>query len=65
MTYTPASNKATRKYVETKQKRIEIKYKTEIYEERILPAIEKSGLSVASFIKKAVDEKIERDYGKK
>lgn len=61
MTYSESSKRSTVKYIKEKQQRIEIKYKKEEYTDRILPAIEKSGMPVATFIKKAVDEKIERD----
>lgn len=65
MAYTEAVNKAVQKYVKEKQKQIIIKYKKEEYEEKILPAIEASGLQTATFIKRAVEEKIERDQNKK
>lgn len=61
MTYSESSKRSTVKYIKEKQQRIEIKYKKEEYADRILPAIEKSGMPAATFIKKAVDEKIERD----
>lgn len=64
MTYTNAANKAAQKYVRTKQKQIAIKYKKEEFEERILPAIAASGLPIATYFKKAVEEKIERDQKK-
>lgn len=65
MAYTEAVNKAVQKYVKEKQKQIIIKYKKEEYEEKILPVIEASGLQTATFIKRAVEEKIERDQKKK
>lgn len=64
MSISDSQRKATLKYVAEKQKQIMIKYKISEYEERIRPAITASGLPTATFIKKAIDEKIERD-GKK
>ncbi len=61
MAYNEVAKRATIKYVKDKQQRIEVKYKNDEYQSRIQPAIEKSGLPVATFIKQAVDEKIERD----
>ncbi len=61
MAYSEASKRAVIKYTKEKAKRIEIKYIKKEYEEQIKPAIEKSGLPVASFVKKAIEEKIERD----
>lgn len=52
--------KAKLKYVKEKQQRIEIAWKKTEYAERIEPAIKESGLPTATFIKQAVDEKIER-----
>ena len=48
--------------IKDKQQRIEIKWKKSDYMERIEPAISKSGLPTATFIKEAVNEKIERMY---
>lgn len=53
--------KAKLKYCKEKQHRIELSWKTTDYDERIAPAIEKSGLPAATYIKQAVDEKIARD----
>lgn len=61
MAYTNASNKANQKYVREHQKQISIKYKKEDYENMIAPAIDKSGLPMATFIKQAIAEKIKRD----
>lgn len=62
MAYGESANKATLKYKKEKQRPVNFSYKKEEYEQRILPAIKKSGLPVATFIKQAVDEKIERDH---
>ena len=61
MAYDEVAKKATIKYVKEHQKQIMIKYKNEEYDQRIQPAIEKSGLPTATFIKQAIDEKIDRD----
>lgn len=61
MGYDEIAKKATIKYLKEKQKRVDLKYKLDEYENRIKPAIEKSGLPTATFIKQAVDEKIKRD----
>lgn len=61
MGYDDVAKKATLKYRKDKQHPISLAYKQEEYESRIQPAIEKSGLPTATFIKQAIDEKIERD----
>ena len=61
MAYNEIAKNATIKYIKDKQQRLEIKYKKEEYDQRIRPAIERSGLPTATFIKQAVDEKIDRD----
>ncbi len=48
------------KYVKEQQHRVEVSWKNTDYTERIEPAIRESGLPAATFIKKAVEEKIER-----
>lgn len=49
------------KYVKEHQKQVVVKYKNEEFESRIRPAVEKSGMPMATFIKQAVNEKILRD----
>lgn len=61
MAYDEIAKKATLKYRKDKQHPISLAYKQEEYVHRIKPAIEKSGLPTATFIKQAIDEKIERD----
>lgn len=61
MTYDKSTMRASIKYVKEKQQRIEIRYKKTDYDERIKPAIDKSGLPTATFVKEAIDEKIARD----
>lgn len=55
------SKSATIKYIKDKQQEIKIRYKKDEYTNKILPAIEKSGLPVATYIKQAVAEKIMND----
>lgn len=61
MAYNEIVKNATIKYIKDKQQRLEIKYKKGEYDQRIRPAIERSGLPTATFIKQAIDEKIDRD----
>ncbi len=64
MAYSESSKKASEKYIKEKQKSILVKFKKDDFTERIAPAIKESGLPVVTFIKKAIDEKIERDEGR-
>lgn len=59
--YTEETKEYTIAYIKDKLQRIEVRFQKEDYENRILPAIEKSGLPVSTYIKKAIDEKIERE----
>ena len=52
--------KATMKYINEKQVQKIVRWRKEDYDNRIEPAIKASGLPIATFIKEAVDEKIER-----
>lgn len=61
MAYDSNSKTATMKYIKDKQQEIKIRFKKEDYDHRILPAIKKSGMATATFIKQAIDEKIIRD----
>lgn len=54
---------AIAKYMD-KTKKITLMYTLNEYNSRILPAIEESGLKVATYIKQAVNEKIENDQKK-
>ena len=58
--YNESSKKADLKYKKEKTRGILIRYRNEDYD-RISGAIKKSGLPVATFIKHAINEKIERD----
>lgn len=61
MTYSPKYKESSMKYVREKQKSILLRIKKDDYESIVEPAIKKSGLGIATFIKKAIYEKIERD----
>ncbi|MBQ3797347.1 MAG: nucleotidyltransferase domain-containing protein [Butyrivibrio sp.] len=61
MAYDESTKKSTIKYIKDKQQEIKLRYKKNEYEQDILPAIEKSGLPVATYIKQAVSEKIMTD----
>ena len=61
MAYNEQAKKATLKYIKDKMQQFTIRFKQSDYDERIKPAIEASGLKPTTFIKKAIDEKIERD----
>ena len=61
MAYDEVSKQATLKYIKSKQQEIKIRYRKVEFDERIQPAIKKSGLPTATFIKDAIEEKIERD----
>lgn len=58
--YRKSNKKATMKYISDKQKQVVIRWKKEDYESHIEPAINMSGLATSTFIKEAVNEKIER-----
>lgn len=61
MTYTNATKKATLKYIKDKQAQVTVRFRKDDYDNRILPAIKKSGKPISTYIKDAVDEKIQRD----
>ena len=61
MAYDEVLKQATLKYIKSKQQEIKIRYRKDEFDERIQPAIKKSGLPTATFIKDAIEEKIERD----
>ena len=62
MPYDEDAKNSTLKYKKEKIKPVQISYRKEEYDNEILPAIQKSGLPVATFIRQAVKEKIERDH---
>lgn len=49
------------KYMAEKQKRVALNWLKEDFENRIEPAIQKTGKPVSTFIKEAVEEKLIRD----
>ena len=60
--YSEAGKKAVLKHRRTRRKSVSLEYKLEEYENIVLPASKASGLPVATFIKAAVQEKIQRDH---
>lgn len=59
--YSDKRKQASLKYRGEKQRQIALSYKKEEYESIIEPAIKKSGKPVATFIKEAIKEKIQRE----
>lgn len=59
--YNDVVKRASAKYLKEKQRSVTLRFKKEDFEERIAPAIKKSNLPTMTFIKVAIDEKIERD----
>lgn len=60
-TYNEKEKQRTIAYIKNNLKRLEVRYTNEEYESKIAPAIKKSGLATATFIKQAIAEKIEKD----
>ncbi len=61
MAYNEQTKKKNMEYIKAKQQRIPVNWLKSDYEERVRPAIEKAELPVSTFIKQAVNEKIDRD----
>ena len=59
--YNEKAKEWSKKYIKERQRTVIIRFKREDFENRIAPAMNKAGLPMATFIKKAIDEKIERD----
>lgn len=59
--YNETSRKASVKYIRNEQKRISVNWLKTDYEKNIGPFVNKSGMSLASFVKEAVREKVERE----
>ena len=59
--YKESVKKAVLKYQAEKTHRIAIRYRKELYEEVLRPAILRSGLTETAFIKLAIEEKLKRD----
>lgn len=65
MSYGENSKKSTMKYIKDKQQEIKVRYKKDEYLFEVLPAIKRSGLPVATYIKLAIAEKIAADEAKR
>lgn len=61
MAYSENVKKNNLRYFKDKQKRIALNWLKEDFENRIEPAIQKTGKPVSTFIKEAVEEKLKRD----
>ncbi len=60
MAYNESRKRASMKYVKERLHSVTLRYRKEEWESAIEPAIAKSGLPVATFVKEAIDEKIKR-----
>ena len=60
MAYNELRKISSIKYVKAHQKQVVIRYKNDVWNNEILPVIEKTGLCPGTFIKQAVQEKIAR-----
>lgn len=60
-TYSEKDKQRTISYIKNNLKRLEVRYPNDEYYAKIEPAIKQSGLATTTFIKQAVEEKIERD----
>ena len=58
--YGPKHKEYTINYIHENYKRVEIRFKKEIYDNEIKPAIDRSGMSQNAFIMDAIKEKIAR-----
>ncbi len=61
MAYNEKVKNQNMKYIAENQHRIAVNWLKEDFEKRVKPAIKRSGMPVATFIKAAVNEKIDRD----
>lgn len=61
MSYNQASNSSSQKYKRQSQKQIALSYVKKDFELEILPVIKRSGLPVATYIKKAIEAQIISD----
>lgn len=60
--YNESRKKSTLKYMKEKMKIINLRIPKDKYEQDVEPYIKSSGLPMATFIKCAMQEKINRDY---
>lgn len=61
MAYNENAKNSNLKYFKDKQKRVSLNWLKDDFENRIEPAIRKSGKPTATFIKEAVEEKLRKD----
>ncbi len=61
MAYNPKRNDYIDKYKSDHYKRVAVDFKKSYYDETLKPAADSAGVPVASYIKEAVSEKINRD----
>ena len=61
MTYNPKYNEQSYEYRKTHLKRVGLDFNLPYYNDVLMPAVRKSGLTVSGFIKSAITEKIEHD----
>lgn len=59
MPYNDINNKATIKYKKLHQKTVEVSYKIDYYEERILPVVNEVKLQPQSFFKRAIESRLD------
>lgn len=59
--YNTSAKNANLKYLKNNQKRVSLNWLKDDFEQRVEPAIKKSGLPVSTFIKQAVEEKLIKD----
>lgn len=61
MAYNESIKNTNLKYFKKSQRRISLNWLKDDYEERIAPALKRSGKPISTFIKEAVEEKLVRD----
>lgn len=62
--YDDKQNKSNQKYRKEHMKRVVVDYKVEYYNDILKPAADMMDEPVATFIKKAIEERLDRIYGK-
>ena len=61
MAYSESLKETNLKYFKNNQKRIALNWLKDDYENRIAPAIKRSGMPTSTFVKEAIEEKLVRD----
>ena len=61
MPYDPKYNEAYYKYRKEHMKRVGLDFAIPYFEEVLLPAVKRSGMTISGFIKTAIDEKLSRE----